>query len=782
MNKIDKSNRAAADDILNYSKNIIAALREPILVLDQNLNVVSANQTFYNNFKLSPKETIGYPINKTGKKQWDIPELLILLKEILPEKKIIKDYKVEHKFEQIGKRVLLLNAYQLNFPVKKVVKNEKLILLAMEDITERRRAEEALKNSEERFRRAFETSNDGLLLVHKTKGDILEANKAAWNMLDCSEEEILKKKIWEVGVTENHSDFQAMMQELEKNGIFNYSSTTVKTEDGPKVNADVFLVDRAKVVQCNIRNISARKQAEKQIDEILKRSQEIANLGSWELDVKSGRLIWSDQTFRIFGFKPQEFQPTYKKFLDAVHPEDRKILDKVYTSSVEKNKDSYEIEHRIITNDTNEIRYVYEKCQHIKDSSNNIVRSIGMVHDITDRRKAYKEKEKLQQQLLQSQKMEAIGNLTGGVAHDFNNIITSIKITAQLLLEEDLPDVVKNDLNEINKSSDRAKNLTRQLLQFSRRDTVPKNIINLNTVIKNTFEMLERTIPENINITSDLQSDLRAINAAPSTMQQIIMNLAINARDAMPNGGKLTIKTENIEITSNNLPTSEIEPGKYVKLTVWDNGTGMDEQTKSQIYEPFFTTKGIGKGTGLGLSVVFGVVKSCEGDIKVESNPGKGTGIKILLPAVKSKEKKIGEEKVKDKVSKESTGRGMGILVLEDEEKVRKAVCKVLEKTDFKIFTAATAEDAETIFKEKKENIDVIFADVILPDGNGIEIADKFKRIKEDLRVIITSGYIADKETRENIAQKNLKFVEKPFSLKKIREILTELTEEIKNK
>ena len=205
MKEKEENNKSKGNDILEYSKRIIATLREPFLVLDKNLQVISANRAFYTKFKVSEKDIVGEPINVIGNRQWDIPKLLTLLKEILPEKEIIKDYEITHKFEQLGKRELLLNARQLRIPEKTdAEKDEELILLAIEDITERKRIQEALEKSEERYRRAFETSKDGLLLVHKTKGDILEVNESARAMLGYSGEDLLKKKLWEVNVTENY--------------------------------------------------------------------------------------------------------------------------------------------------------------------------------------------------------------------------------------------------------------------------------------------------------------------------------------------------------------------------------------------------------------------------------------------------------------------------------------------------------------------------------------------------------------------------------------------------
>ncbi len=265
--------------LLDYANGIIATLREPFLVLDKSLRIISASHIFYTTFKVTEKDTIGRLLPDLGNRQWNIPKLLQLLKEIIPEKKVVKDYEVEHKFEQIGQRIMRLNACQLRVPKQvaatiaaRVIEEEEeeeeeLILLAIEDITERERLQEELKGSEERYRRAFETSRDGLLLVHKTKGDILNSNEAVQELLGYSPEEFLKKKLWEIGVVKNDLGFQEMVSRLEKDGVIHYDDTPVKTQKGSSINSEVFLVNKAKVIQCNIRNITMRKEAEEALKE-----------------------------------------------------------------------------------------------------------------------------------------------------------------------------------------------------------------------------------------------------------------------------------------------------------------------------------------------------------------------------------------------------------------------------------------------------------------------------------------------------------------------------------
>jgi len=260
------------ETLLEYANSIIATLREPFLVLDKKLRIITANQAFYTTFKVTKKNTINWPLYDLGNRQWNIPKLLALLKEILPEKKIVKDYEVELKLEKIGQRVMNLNACQLRVPkkiaaiiAKEEAAEEELILLAIEDITERKCLLEELKKSEERFHKVFTTSRDALFLVHKTKGDILDSNVAATELLSYSPEEFSKKKLWEIGLMKDKEEFQEVLSKLEKEGLIHYEDTSVKTREGLRIDTEAYLVNKAEVMQCNIRDITERKEEEEEL-------------------------------------------------------------------------------------------------------------------------------------------------------------------------------------------------------------------------------------------------------------------------------------------------------------------------------------------------------------------------------------------------------------------------------------------------------------------------------------------------------------------------------------
>ena len=367
-------------------------------------------------------------------------------------------------------------------------------------------------------------------------------------------------------------------------------------------------------------------------------------------------------------------------------------------------------------------------------------------------------------QLRQTQKMEAVGQLSGGVAHDFNNVLTAILGCTELALmtvKEDNP--LYQDLNEIRKASIHAANLTRQLLLFSRRQPMELIPVELNKLIKELFKMLNRLIGEDISLITDLEPDLWWVKGDKGTLEQVIVNLVVNARDAMPNGGKITIKIRNAHVDQGYCKDYRYaRPGRFIFLSVQDTGTGMDQATIDRIFEPFFTTKASGKGAGMGLSVVYGIVKYHEGWVNVESSPDNGSIFGIYLPAVSRRP----EEERKSPVSLEALrGRGERILLVEDEEVVREFATRVLSRNGYAVFTAANAQEAIDIFQKKGNNFDLIFSDVVLPDGSGPKLVEQLLKLKPGISVLFTSGYSDEKSDWRTIRKGGHLFLKKPYLL-----------------
>lgn len=391
----------------------------------------------------------------------------------------------------------------------------------------------------------------------------------------------------------------------------------------------------------------------------------------------------------------------------------------------------------------------------------------GIFHDITKQKNAEKEKEAFRLQLEQIQKMEVIGTLAGGIAHDFNNILTAIKGYAELArMNTSRENPVYDDLNEIGDASDRAAELTKQLLIFSRKQPMLLANVNINRICGNLSGMLKRIIGEDIKINTYLQPDLWMIEADESQIGQIIMNLSVNAKDSMPKGGILAIKTENVIIKEEELKNIFMSyPGKFIRLSIEDNGIGMDKETIRHIYEPFFTTKALGKGTGLGLSVVHGIAEQHKGWVNVYSEVGIGTIFKIYLPAYFEKEEIIVRKKIQNRNLK---GNGERILYVEDEEKIRTFTSKILSLNGYIIIEAKGVKEALEIYKKEKGNFNLVLTDVILTDKTGIELVNQLTLDKPSLKVVFTSGYFDDKSQWENIHNKGYEFVQKPYESKEL--------------
>jgi len=394
--------------------------------------------------------------------------------------------------------------------------------------------------------------------------------------------------------------------------------------------------------------------------------------------------------------------------------------------------------------------------------------------DITERKRAEQEMRTLEDQFRQSQKMEAIGSLAGGIAHDFNNLLTIIKGYSQLsLMELKEGDPLKPNIEEVQKAADRAAGLTRQLLAFSRRQVMEMRVLDPNTLLRDLDKMLRRIIGEDIELVTLLADDLGTVKADAGQIEQVVLNLAVNARDAMQKGGKLTIETANVELDENYARNHvAVKSGPYVMLSVSDTGVGMTPEVRDRVFEPFFTTKEKGKGTGLGLSTVYGIVKQSGGNIWVYSEPGKGTTFKIYLSRVDEPLEEVGEKVVQ----KEFTGRGETILVVEDEEKVRQLTVQILRRQGYTVLEASQGNEASHICEQHKGPIHLMVMDVVMPGMNGRELAKSLEPHHPEMKVLYMSGYTDNAIVHHGILEKGLNFIQKPFTLegllRKVREVL----------
>jgi len=491
----------------------------------------------------------------------------------------------------------------------------------------------------------------------------------------------------------------------------------------------------------------------------LERAQSVAHVGSWvsELD-GSGRLTWSAETLRIFGAAEAEFAGTTEAFFAFVHPDDREMVHAASDAAVAAvSRDRFEVEHRIIRSD-GEVRWVDEKADVVRDAFGRAIRLIGTVQDITDRRH-------LEEHLRQSQKLEAIGRLAGGVAHDLNNALTAIAGYTELALGA-LPagHEARPDVQEIRQAAARAESVTRQLLAFSRRQQLQPRVFSLNDAVLNVERMLDRFLGPGIRLILQTSSDLPPIYGDPGQIEQAIVNLAVNARDAMPDGGQLTLALDVVEVRAADSGGDESMPaGRYVELAIIDQGQGMTPEIAAQIFEPFFTTKAVGKGTGLGLAMVYGTVRQSGGFISVESEVGHGSTFRLRFPPARR------GAPVPAGAAIEPQAECPLVLIVEDDVVVRNLVVMSLANRGYRILHAGSGHEALAVIQQQTRPLDLLVTDANMPGMSGIELVSTLVPERPELRVIVMSGYTEELARLAGLAER-ITLLPKPFTPRELRQ------------
>ncbi|HEX2768011.1 MAG TPA: PAS domain-containing protein [Geobacteraceae bacterium] len=483
-------------------------------------------------------------------------------------------------------------------------------------------------------------------------------------------------------------------------------------------------------------DITERKRAQEELQEVTQRLQLAAasgHLGIWDWDIINNLVIWNDRMYELYGVSREKFRMSQEAWEKRLHPDDRAMVITETTAALSGEKE-YDFEFRVVQQDGT-VKFIKTNAMVIRDVDGKAFRLIGMTQDITEHRQ-------MEEQLRQSQKMEAIGQLAGGVAHDFNNILTAIYGYCSLLqmkMGKDAP--FRAEIDHIYASAERAANLTRSLLAFSRKQIISPKPVNLNEIVMNVGKLLSRIIGEDIQLKTVSTGNPLRIYADSGQIEQVLMNLAANARDAMPNGGLLTIETEVKEIDERFIHAHGFgAAGKYVVMSVADTGKGMDAETEKKIFEPFFTTKEVGKGTGLGLSIVYGVIKQHNGYINVCSEPDKGTVFRIYIPQICEEETDKEEETVPDypRMGSET------VLLAEDDASIRELMESVLRQFGYDVILARDGTDAVEKFKADNEKIAVIVMDIIMPGKSGREAYEEIRKIRPDIKILFISGYSPD--------------------------------------
>jgi len=636
------------------------------------------------------------------------------------------------------------------------------------DITALIQAENALRDSEKKYRNLVDNA---LVGIYKTslKGDILYANKALVNMLEFdSLEEMMSVNV--LTTYKSPDDREELIKNLVRKNKINNFETELITKTGNSKNIILNATLEKDIVSGMMMDITKRKKAEKVLQDSEERYKHLLKSVTdyvYTVQIEEGRPVRTSHgpgCKAVTGYTPEEFAADPYLWFRMVYDDDKEFVSKQAERMLSGETVS-PLEHRIF-HKNGAIRWVRNSTVPLYDDKGHIIAYDGLISDITDRKR-------LEEQLLHAQKIEAIGQLAGGIAHDFNNILTAI-IGFGSLLKMDIgeDDPLRSYVTQILSSAERAANLTRALLAFSRKQIINLRPVNLNEIINILEKLLSRLIGEDIELSIFLTDEDLTVIADSTQIEQVLMNLATNARDAMPDGGILIIRTELVEFDHKFIKAHGYgRPGSYALISVEDTGEGIDEKIKERIFEPFFTTKEVGKGTGLGLSMVYGIIKQHEGYITVYSEPGKGTTFRIYLPLIKSKV----EEVKKAEFLYIMTGTET-VLIAEDDAQVREFTKEAFEGYGYKVIEAADGEDAIKAFNENKDNVRLLVLDVIMPKKNGKEVYDEIKKVRPDIKAIFMSGYTADIIHKKGILEEGVDFILKPISLDelliKAREVL----------
>jgi two-component system, cell cycle sensor histidine kinase and response regulator CckA len=640
------------------------------------------------------------------------------------------------------------------------------------EILERQQAESALRYERDRAQRYLEMA-EVILLKLDLDGRITLVNRYACAVLGWTADELLGRDWAETCLPARIRDeFRKKFHNLVA-GDLSIVENAILTRSGEERLVEwrhrPLRDDEGRVIGTfssgvDITERNRATEALRTAEERMRFALQNANVGIWDMDSTTGVIRWSEILESQYGLQPGTFGGTFEAFIECIHPDDRESMIEAARKAMKSGADFW-IQNRSIWPDGT-VRWLSNAGRFHLGEHGEPVRGVGISLDVTERRT-------LEEQYQQAQKMEAIGRLAGGVAHDFNNLLTAILGYCELLLADlDRDDPRQADIAEIQKAGASAAGLTRQLLAFSRKEIIEPTLLDLNMVVADMRAMLERLIGEDVKVVLGRRPEPARVRADRGQAEQIVMNLAVNARDAMPRGGTLTIETANVELDEHYAKTHlSVKPGPYVVLTMTDTGTGMTPQVQARLFEPFFTTKEVGKGTGLGLATVHGIVTRSGGSVNAYSEVGRGTAFKVYFPRADAAEMVV---EAPPPVARPRAG-AQTVLVVEDAEGLRELARRLLQRQGYTVLVAANADEALRLF-ERHASIDVVLTDVVMPGASGPELTMRLVERRPALKVIYMSGYTEEAIAQHGVLNPGIAFLQKPFTSatlgRKIREVL----------
>lgn len=626
------------------------------------------------------------------------------------------------------------------------------------DVSTQRQAHEAMSRLA-----AIVASSADAIAGKSLEGVITSWNAAAERIFGYSHGEIVGQSIFRLIPEELHHIERGLLERIALGEAVQLAETVRTTKDGRHLHLSLSVSpirdaqDQIVGASSIMRDITERKQAQEQLlqsQERLQLALKAARMGTWRWEVHSNVLSWDEGLEELYEIAPGEEISSYEQFISRVHPEDREFVEKSVDRAL-GGTGGLDYEFRILL-PVGRVRWLADQGRVVRDPAGKPLYMTGVCLDITERKQ-------VEERLRQAQRMESVGQLAGGIAHEANNMMSVVLGCADYVLQRsDLAEPVRQDVEQIWKAAKRTAGVTQQLLAFSRRQVLQPQVLDLNATVRGLEPILTRSLGEISGLRMHLSPTLGRVRADPGQLEQVLINLTLNARDAMPNGGRLTIETMNVVLDPRYVatkPVDTLKPGEYAALIITDTGHGMDRETLGRIFEPFFTTKSVGQGTGLGLSTVYGIVKQSGGFIWAYSEPGLGTTLKLYFPLVAAPEE-----------ATEATGATPAaradevIIVAEDEPMVRSIMARTLRESGYTVLEAADGREALEMLEARGDEISLVIADVVMPGLGGREMAARVAERWPRVPVLFTSGYTGLDVVRRGLLEEGREFIQKPLA------------------
>ncbi|MEJ2543209.1 MAG: PAS domain S-box protein [Calditrichaceae bacterium] len=757
------------NSIFSNIRDVLKPISELIVIIDKQSKVMLATDSFCELFSHNNKKIIGQSFLKIGGGYWNKSSLVHALDKIQSGKESDIDLELEIELDVECKRLISLNIRKIQ------VKNNQYSVITIKKLVHPNPdsgfmvldSAQSLKMAQ--F--SIEHAPDAVYWMNRN-GEFTYVNEQACRSLGYTKKELLNLSLWDIDPIYPKENWNRTWETIKKQNLLKaeHIQSKHRRKNGEEFPIEVatrhITFDELEFHVSFVRDISDRKKYEREL-KITQSAIDNASIACFWINNKSEIAYVNKQACKSLGYSTEELLDMTVMDIDPEFDQER--WQKCYNDLVESKAKILETSHKRKDATVFPVELTVNYLEYNGENYSCIY-----ARDLSESRRAEEEKAELETQLYQAQKMETVGRLAGGIAHDFNNMLSVILGYIEMLKNRQGLDAQSyEDLIQMERAADHSKEITRQLLAFSRKQIISPKSININDLLENTKKTLIRLIGENIHLEFNPCPDVWTINFDPSQLDQIFVNLAVNARDAMPNGGKLIIRTNNVHADKaycmNHI---EVDPGDYVLLTISDNGIGMDRETLSYIFEPFFTTKSVDQGTGLGLATVYGIMMQNNGFINVQSEPNIGTTFNLYIPKLEQGVDEKAQEQLQTTKNEPVEGT---ILLVEDDEMLRRMTTFMLEDIGYKVISADGPINAIKIFKRNKQNINLLMTDVVMPDMSGIELKEEITKEDPSMRILYMSGYASNIVVDYGILEDGLNFIQKPFTMKNLNKQIQEI-------